>query len=292
VNVDQIYQLQRDDAFACQFSAKEYSIFVAMPFTNRGGYPEGQIRKLLGGVHVIANKQRNAKGRRFARLHRVDDVTSGSIVITDEIIRHILSCHFFVADLTGCNFGVVLEVGVALALKPNARVILFTQDDTASLHFDLKVTKVNRYVEENLVENMASELVKAAKAFENEADRYIRLISTQLTPNGIAALNIYGRLWKDRKRPSDQPSIWEDSAASYSSDRFGCSAGKVAFHNALRELSERRLFWTHYVPNAGKGTDRYGVHATNLGWRVIENLWKHDPQMRQPNYAPTGPNLA
>jgi hypothetical protein len=153
MNVDQIYQLQRDDAFARQFSAKEYSTFVAMPFNNRGGYPERRIHKLLSTVHSTANKKLpngGKGGRRFARLHRVDDVTSGSIVITDEIIRQILGCHFFVGDLTGCNFGVVLEVGLALALKPNGRVILFTQDDTASLHFDLKVTNVNRYTEEDL----------------------------------------------------------------------------------------------------------------------------------------------
>ena len=47
MNVDSIYQLQRDDAFAAQFSADEYQTFVAMPFSIRGGYPEPRIRKLL-----------------------------------------------------------------------------------------------------------------------------------------------------------------------------------------------------------------------------------------------------
>ena len=79
------------------------------------------------------------------------------MVITDQIIADILSCHFFLGDLTGCNFGVVLETGIALALKPNGRVLLFTQDDTASLHFDLKVTNVNPYKEDNLVDGMGFE---------------------------------------------------------------------------------------------------------------------------------------
>ena len=52
MNVDSIYQLQRDDAFAAQFSATEYQTFVAMPFSNRGGYPARQIRKLLAKVHA------------------------------------------------------------------------------------------------------------------------------------------------------------------------------------------------------------------------------------------------
>ena len=167
-------------------------------------------------------------------------------------------------------------------------MLLFTQDDTASLHFDLKVTNVNRYTEATLAADLAAELVKAADAFENEADRYIGLLSSQLTPDAISALNIYGRLWKDRQRKKDQPSLWEDSAARYS-PRFANATGHLAFHDAVRELSVRRLFWTHYVPNANKGADAYGIHATALGWRVIEHLWNHDPKMRQPKNAPIHP---
>lgn len=47
MNVDHIYQLQRDEAFAKQFSADKYQTFVAMPFNNRGGYPEARIKMLL-----------------------------------------------------------------------------------------------------------------------------------------------------------------------------------------------------------------------------------------------------
>ncbi len=297
MNVDQIYQLQRDDAFARQFAATEYSTFVAMPFSNRGGYPEARIRKLLETVHEQANKllrpiSPTRKRPQFSKLQRVDATTSGAIVITDEIVRQILQCHFFFGDLTGCNFGVVLEAGIALALKPNSRVMLFTQDDTASLHFDLKVTNTNRYDEENLGQKLAQELVKAAGTFENEADKYIRLLSSQLTPDAILALNTYGRLWKDREKETDQPAIWEDSAAAYRPERFEGPAGKIAFHNSIRELADHRLFWTQYVPAGSQNGDSYGVHATSLGWRVIEHIWQHDPQMRKPEHAPTGPNLA
>jgi len=159
MNVDHIYQLQRDDAFASQFSATEYQTFVAMPFTNRGGYPEARIKALLlEKVHALANALRPAppSERTFAPLRRVDGGSGGAIVITDEIAADVLGSHFFLGDLTGCNMGVVLETGIALALKPNGRVLLFTQDDSASLHFDLKVTNVNRYTEDDLVEKAAS----------------------------------------------------------------------------------------------------------------------------------------
>src|SRR4051812_1651812 len=102
-----------------------------MPFSNRGGYPEPRIKKLLlEKVHKRANSiLAISRGKRtFAPLYRVDGGASvGAVVITDQIVSDILASHFFVGDLTGCNFGVVLETGVALALKPNKRVLLFTQ---------------------------------------------------------------------------------------------------------------------------------------------------------------------
>ena len=294
MNVDHIYQFQRDDAFAAQFSAQEYQTFVAMPFSNRGGYPEPRIKKLLlEEVHIWANNVLSSDSKRkFAPLHRVDGDGSagGSVVITDQIVTDILKSHFFVGDLTGCNFGVVLEAGVGLALKPNERVLLFTQDDTASLHFDLKVTNINRYTEENFVERAAEALVSAAAAFETEADRYIRFLSSQVTPDAIIVLNYYGRLWKGWQPGNNQPSIYEEKMAGDILPFRGPDA-RIAFQQAIRELLQKRLFWTHYQPNTGVGIDSFGLHSTKLGWRVIEHLWQHDPQMREPAGSVTGPNL-
>ena len=292
MNVDGIYQLQRDDAFAAQFQATEYQTFVAMPFSNRGGYPEGRIRELLVAVHTRANTlMPESSKRKFAPLRRVDEITSGTVTITDEIIRQVLSCHFFWGDLTGCNFGVVLETGLALALKPNQRVLLYTQDDTHSLHFDLSVTRITAYLETELVQRLAKDLVHAASCFESEADRYIRLLSSQLTADAIYVLNIYGRLWKDRRVASDKPSLFQRIAAQYM-DHFAESVGRIIFNDAVRELSSRRLFWTNYQTNTPPGADSHGLHATKLGWRVIEHLWNHDALMREPGDAPTGPNMA
>jgi len=293
MNIDHIYQLQRDDAFAVQFSAEQYRSFVAIPFSNRGGYPEPRIRKmLLEQVHERANVLLAAEAgkRTFAPLNRVDDGgPGGAVVITDQIVSQILASHFFIGDLTGCNFGVVLETGIALALKPNGRVLLFTQDDTASLHFDLKVTNINRYCEDNLVETVAKALVGAAVTFEKEADRYIRFISSQLTLDAFRVLNHYGELWKDWRHGSPQPSIFY--GAGETSYMFDGPAGSVMFNDAVRELSARRLFWTDYKSNVAQGRDDYGFHSTKLGWRVIEHIWGHDPKMREPVGAPTGPNL-
>lgn len=291
MNVDQIYQLQRDDAFADQFAAKHYQTFVAMPFSNRGGYPEQRIKMiLLEKVHLKANEILATTGNRrtFAPLIRVDGGPSGAVVITDQIVTRILGCHFFLGDLTGCNFGVVLETGIALALKPNGRVLLFTQDDTASLHFDLKVTNVNQYTEVNLVARAADALANAAKVFEGEADRYIRLLSSQLTPDAIMLLNLYGRMWKQMPNGL-HPSFFDEKSAGRVA-HFAGESGRVAFHDCVRELSAKRLVWTDFKPNTPQGCDSYNIHATKLGWTVIEQLWSHDEEMRKPSDAPTGPN--
>ena len=290
MNVDGIYQLQRDGAFAAQFQATEYQTFVAMPFSNRGDYPERRIHDLVKRVHEEANKLLPGNSKRhFAELRRVDEITSGTVTITDEIIRQILSCHFLWGDLTGCNFGVVLETGLAIALKPNKRVLLYTQDGTHSLHFDLAVTRITPYQEADLVGKLAQDLVQAAQCFESEADRYIRLVSSQLTADAIYVLNIYGRLWKERSDSSQTPSLFHRIAKKYM-DHFDGSGGRIIFNDAVRELSARRLMWTNYLTNTSPGHDSYGLHATKLGWRVIEHLWKHDLKMREPENAITGPN--
>ncbi|HVG01973.1 MAG TPA: hypothetical protein VM842_03740 [Nitrospira sp.] len=290
MNVDGIYQLQRDDAFAAQFQTAEYKTFVAMPFNNRGGYPERRIHDLVKRVHEEANRLLPGEsGRHFAQLRRVDEITSGTVVITDEIIRQVLSCHFFWGDLSGCNFGVVLETGLALALKPNERVLLYTQDGTHSLHFDLAVTRITPYQELDLVGKLAKDLVRAAQCFELEADRYIRFISSQLTSDAIMVINIYGRLWKKWKPHSPYPSIFQSVAAQVE-PHFSGTAGVILFNDAARELSARRLLWMNYQPNASPGADHYGLHATESVLCVIEHVWQHDPLMRKPNGAPTGPN--
>jgi len=162
-------------------------------------------------------------------------------------------------------------------------------DDTSSLHFDLMVTQVNRYTEGNLVARAAEALVAAAQVFEGEADRYVRLLSSQLTPDGIMLLNLYGRMWK-RMPHGLHPSFFTEKSEGRVA-HFAGESGRVAFHDCVRELSAKRLDWTDFKPNTPPGCDSYNIHATKLGWTVIEHFWKHDSQMRMPQDAPTGPNF-
>ena len=107
---------------------------------------------------------------------------------------------------------------MALALKPNARVVLMTQDKTYAGNFDIPATRCVDCTEDNLVQNLISEFKKAADAFE--ADRYVRLIATQLTVDAIVILNRYAKLRVSRATPEEQPAILGENAAFMVRDRF------------------------------------------------------------------------
>jgi hypothetical protein len=290
MNVDQIYQFQRDEAFAKQFTAPTYTTFVAMPFGKTEKYDADDIYlRLKERVHIRANELRRDLPKSFSPLERVSEHKGTAIVVTDLITTRILEKHFFVGDLTDNNPGAILETGVALALKPNRRLVLVTQDSHEALHFDVKINHVTRYIPETLVDIVAQALVEAACIFEGETRLYITHVSASLTSDAIMLLNVYGQLWRNWQPGSPKPSIFQRQAAFYH-DVFAHEIGRVLFEQAIRELFEHRLLWTDYRSNAAPGADQFGYHATQLGWCVIEHIWQHDPSMRKPDGAPTGPN--
>src|SRR5262249_36515187 len=211
MNVDQIYRLQRDEAFAKQFTAPSYKTFVAMPFGRTQRYDADDIyRRLKEEVHLRANKLPQNLPRPFAPPERASEHKGTAVIITDVITTRILEDHFFVGDLTGNNAGAVLETGIALALKSNRRLVLVTQDHQDAVHFDLKVTHVSLYDPDTLVKIVAQCLVEAAELFEKETKLYITNVSASLTSDAISVLNIFGRLWK--KQPS---SIFQSLAGKF-----------------------------------------------------------------------------
>jgi len=106
-----------------------------------------------------------------------------------------------------------------------------TQDGLYRLHFDLRVTRVGEYNEETLVPKLVDELVKAAKSFEDEADRYVVSVSMELTSDAIMLLNIYGRLYKNWPVAGQQPAIFQSAAATVE-PIFKDEVGRVLFQQA------------------------------------------------------------
>ncbi len=116
------------------------------------------------------------------------------MVITEQIISGILESHFFLGDLTSQNAGVIREVGIAFGTKPNRQAILITQGSLSDLHFDLRNNNVISYASDGSVGQIASAFISAAKAFEEQVQHHILLVTRQLSPEAILALNWYGRL--------------------------------------------------------------------------------------------------
>jgi hypothetical protein len=261
------YRIYRDEwarALAKQATADSYRSFVAMPFCEYFSYRSREILSDVTGAAVHEANHRRETSRPFAQPERVD-VPGGATVVTDEIVQGIIESHLFIADVTFENAGVLLETGIALGTKPAFQVILITQGSYAHLHFDLRNNRVLSYSPGGNVGPLASALIEAAKYFEAHVDQQVGSIAKRLSPEAIMALNWYGRL----QQQHGAASLHAGNLGPY----FDDADGRTRFDNAVRELRDKDLLWTDYKVGAIQGGDAYGMHATELGWLVIENLW-------------------
>ena len=281
MNPDRIYSQYRDDALAEQITAEKYTTFAAMPFADRFSYRSTQIfESVICGAVDEANRL-NETQRKFARPKRADQVPGVAVVITEEIVVDILRSHFFIADWTQANPGVILETGIALGLKANSQLILIMQGSLTDLHFDIRTNRVINYDPDEKVHDIEVAFVEAAKAFEADADRRILSISQKLTREAITCLNVCGRLWRDN--PDKRPSLFFKVFSKHSEDEE--PDARVRFELAVRQLLDSGLVWHDYKPRGGgPGIDTFGYHATELGWAVITNMWDG---LKKPDAAPT-----
>jgi len=262
------YRIYRDEwarALSGQSKAEAYASFVAMPFLEHFSY---RSRDVLTGVIGAAINEANRRGetkRQFAMPDRVD-VPGGATPITDAIVQGIIESHFFIGDVTFENPGVLLETGIALGTKPADQIILITQGSYSDLHFDLRNNRVLSYSPGGEVASLASGLIAAATYFEAHVDQQVTSVTKRLSPEAILALNWYGRIQRDH---GPAASLHAGAIGPY----FEGPDGRTRFDGAVRELRDRDLVWTDYKVGAIPGGDAYGIHATELGWLVIEHMW-------------------
>ncbi len=193
MNPDRIYSSHRDDALAQKIGASEYTTFVAMPFTDSFSYRYKRVlEEIIQAAAKRATELRLAK-RPFATPRIVSDGTPGAIAISDKIVEDILYSHLFVGDMTLNNPGAILEVGIAMGLKPNKQIILITQGKYEELHFDIRNNNVFSYNGADAVNELAQRFGAAALSFEEDADRQIRFIQRRMCPDATSLLNAYGQ---------------------------------------------------------------------------------------------------
>ncbi len=169
MNPDRIFRQHRDDALAKQFTATRHSTFVAMPFQRQFSYDPQKVYESVIWKAAERATNRNETKRPFARPSRVDSGPGIAGPIDEEILVNVLESHFFLADLTFQNAGVVVETGIALGLKPTNRIILVMQGRLEELHFDIKHNRVISYDRPDSTEEIATALIGAAKNLRRTA---------------------------------------------------------------------------------------------------------------------------
>lgn len=270
MNPDRIWRELSNDALAHQLEADEYGVFVAMPFRNQFSYRSDDV---FAQVIEKAVEQANGQSplRRFASPPtRSDKLAPNAAEITEEIVERIMFDHFFIADLTLANHGVLVEVGVALSLKTSCQIILIGQGDLRDLHFDIKDNRVIQYDQGNPANDIARALVDGAQRFESLLGAQMAMLRKSLSPQAVYLLNLYGRMRLTQPDLSLHVGVVSGDA-NLPSDP---GVRELVFNGAAQELQRRGLLELDYaVADDCKNPDRFGLHATRLGLVFIRQTW-------------------
>jgi len=272
-----VYASYYDEALVKRITAEKYQTFVVMPFEDQSGY---QSEAVLNGIKSAFTK-RDEKGgsdRRFGEVKRVDSNGAFAIRITDEIVSMILESNFIIADITGSNENVLLELGIALASRRDAASILVisqgSQEDViGKLSFDIRDVRVMPYEMKSLESELEKQILKMEKRERELKDELIVSFMRNLPVNSVSCLYAYCDMYKDAAKASAEkpPIVFENSGFCA---RFPCdSNARVYFDLACEVLVRNHLMVCDYetviAPNQEKRLG-YASHATELGWQVMK----------------------
>ncbi len=270
MNADRIWRETGQDALAGQIVADRYTTFVAMPFRDQFSY---RATDVFDTIICEAVKRANEQGpaRPFACPPvRADRLAPNASEITEEIVEHILADHFFVADLTMANHGVLVETGVALSLKPLSQIILIAQGDLRDLHFDIKDNRVVAYDQGDPIKRVSQALLEGATKFEGAIGERLANIRRSLSSRAVYLMNLYGRL----RMSNPKFSLHEGLIAHDENLGKNADTRPLVFDGAVRELLTRGLLELDYrVADDGTNPDWHGLHATKLGLAFVRSTW-------------------
>ena len=279
MNPEIIYSNFRDEALAHMFSAEQYETFVAMPFRNRFSYhPDIILNQAIQKAAAEANKNRGDQLKEFLMPQTVAGKPPTANVITEDIVKSILFSHFFIADLTGGNGGVLIETGIAMSFKSNTQIILITQDPLDQLHFDIRNNRVISYNPDGKTEEISEAFLAAAQSFENDRERYVTQVSKSLSKDAILTLDCYASWYQSKESAQGQPGLfYPERMPRFFTNAYGDQAINM-FQLTLLELYQKRMIWTDYSlrkNDSGGRHHAWAVHVTKIGWLLIKYLWPH-----------------
>lgn len=284
MNPEIIYTNYRDEALAGKFSSDAYSTFVAMPLSDRFSYhPKEILEKVLRQAAKLASEERTGDIKPFLPPETALEIPGTANVITEDIVRKILGSHFFVADLTDGNAGVLIETGIAMAFKPNSQIILLTQHSLDELHFDIKENRALTYNPGGNVDKIKEAFLAAAQHIEDDRKKYVTQVSEGLTTDAIRTIHHYAMIYQNPEMEQGQPGLFarynekgelEGNIPPFFKGDYADNA-ILMFQLAIQELLKKRMLWTHF--NSTRTTEgeyhTWASHLTRLGWLLVKNLW-------------------
>lgn len=274
MNPDRLYMGMKLDALVDGIVADRYTTFVAMPFRNHFNYISQDVFNRFCEIVESIDHQQHRLEKPFARPIRVDVNPPNAADLTEQIANQIMRSHFFLGDLSFGNHGVLLETGIAMAIKPTESITLISQGSPDDLHFDITVNRVNTYTTFDQARGIIqASLVAGARDFERRLGRGLFLLRGQMTPEALLLLHIYGEMALNEPAATihhafvNNP-VW---ANNYGDDQ------QIRLHfysEGIRELREKGLIFMDYQPNAtDAGLAFYGYKATRFGAEVIRRTW-------------------
>lgn len=281
-----IYTNYRDEALAEKFSADSYSTFVAMPLGDRFSYhPKEILEKVLRTAAKLANDERVGDIKPFIPPETALEIPGTANVITEDIVRKILVSHFFVADLTNGNAGVLIETGIAMAFKPNSQIILITQHSLEELHFDIKENRALTYNPDGNVDEIKKAFLAAAEHIEEDRKKYVTQVSEGLTSDAIRTIHFYAAMYQNPDSERSQPGLFgrhgesgelEGNIPPFFKGDYAQYA-ILMFQLTMQELLGKRMIWTHFnSTKIAEGEQHtWASHLTRLGWLLVRNLWPY-----------------
>jgi len=276
MNPGRLYQNMKLDAIAKGLSAEKYTTFLAMPFRNNYGYISESMRSRFSEIVTGIDYRTHGLEKPFAVPIRVDDNPPSAADVTEQIAELIMNCHFFLGDLSFGNHGVLLETGMAMAVKPPESITLISQGNSDDLHFDITVNRVNFYsTDAELKKNIENSLVAGAKHYEHLYGRQLHLFRGTLTPEAILLLRIYANTSLQHLEYgihwglANEDETWK---SNFGDDR----AMRYQFYaEAIRELRDKGLIVLDYQPSPTQdgALALYAYHATKLGAEFLRRTW-------------------
>lgn len=232
------------------------TVFILMPFGTKSEYEGGNKESNCIYEEIIIKAIERSCIRDSTIIKEVDKNRPGSI--TGSIVTSLVEAEVVIADITGWNPNVFLELGIRYSLR-NKVTILLAQEDT-NIPFDIRnyrLIKYNKY-EPEIARKRIADYINAGLSDNFISDSIVFDTFKDLS------VSIPGKLESHGKESSSQKRImsWEE------------------YHGRIIEISrwlKPLVAEAKYLPNAVFGISNGGMIVADLIGKTVFSGMNHPP---------------